>query len=453
MKRILASLAVLFLLCAPTYAQKTKAALTTEINTNWPDNTTGAITPALLRSTVTDIVNSYFDFSGASSNGCATHQWVASMPTLSTIACSQPIYADIASVPATFAIGANLSPPGTSLLMINANTVAPVGLTTGSEYLLGNIVAPNNDIGAIIFDTFGPSSSTNPNCCFGGLAFRRADGTASAPTPLASGDIIGTIDAHGNDGNTNAGQSGYMLAGSSQLRFNATENWAATASTSTNNGSDVTILATPNGLPTVGNLKLIASFVADTVSAVSETIGLVGSTVGSSCLTNATSGKLCLAPPTGALGANVLTLPNATDTLTANVASQTLSNKILTSPTLSGNTVASGSAPTCAATGIGNTGTCALGANANDFAGAIVLTAGGSGIASTGTITLTLNVAFPHVAVCQLMALNSTGLWTAPVTFINTTVSASAPGFSWYNGSTNLTNGSIYDVLYHCIGL
>lgn len=42
----------------PAHAQKTKAALNTEITTNWPDNTTGAITPSLLRSTVADVVNS-----------------------------------------------------------------------------------------------------------------------------------------------------------------------------------------------------------------------------------------------------------------------------------------------------------------------------------------------------------------------------------------------------------
>jgi hypothetical protein len=39
-------------------ARKTKAALTAEINTNSPDNNVGTITPATLRSTVIDIVNS-----------------------------------------------------------------------------------------------------------------------------------------------------------------------------------------------------------------------------------------------------------------------------------------------------------------------------------------------------------------------------------------------------------
>src|SRR6185437_3062761 len=58
MQRIIA--AALFLLClvAPASAQKTPAQLQSEINTNIPDNTTGAITPALLRSPISDIVSS-----------------------------------------------------------------------------------------------------------------------------------------------------------------------------------------------------------------------------------------------------------------------------------------------------------------------------------------------------------------------------------------------------------
>jgi hypothetical protein len=38
---------------------QTKSALTTEVNTNLPDNTTGAITPALLRTTLIDMLSSW----------------------------------------------------------------------------------------------------------------------------------------------------------------------------------------------------------------------------------------------------------------------------------------------------------------------------------------------------------------------------------------------------------
>ncbi len=45
--------------------QKTKAALATEIAADSPDNTTGTITPAFLRTMLGDIVDSYADISSA----------------------------------------------------------------------------------------------------------------------------------------------------------------------------------------------------------------------------------------------------------------------------------------------------------------------------------------------------------------------------------------------------
>ena len=58
--RKLALAFVALLLVAPAHAQKTKPNMTTEINTNLPDNTTGLITPAILRSTLIDMVNSWY---------------------------------------------------------------------------------------------------------------------------------------------------------------------------------------------------------------------------------------------------------------------------------------------------------------------------------------------------------------------------------------------------------
>lgn len=43
---------------------KTKAALATELTTNLPDNTIGSITPALLRTTLTDLIDSFQQFAG-----------------------------------------------------------------------------------------------------------------------------------------------------------------------------------------------------------------------------------------------------------------------------------------------------------------------------------------------------------------------------------------------------
>ncbi|HEX8838205.1 MAG TPA: hypothetical protein VF748_14785 [Candidatus Acidoferrum sp.] len=60
MRKFALALLALALLASPAHAQKTKANMTTEINTNLPDNTTGLITPAILRSTLIDMVNSWY---------------------------------------------------------------------------------------------------------------------------------------------------------------------------------------------------------------------------------------------------------------------------------------------------------------------------------------------------------------------------------------------------------
>ncbi len=51
----------LLLASTAALAQKNTTDLITEINTNLPNNTTGAITPTVLRQTLTDIVNSYLN--------------------------------------------------------------------------------------------------------------------------------------------------------------------------------------------------------------------------------------------------------------------------------------------------------------------------------------------------------------------------------------------------------
>lgn len=65
-RRTFAALAALFVIMLPAHAwaQKTKAALTTEINTTMPSGGSGTITASILRSALLDIVNSYLDSNG-----------------------------------------------------------------------------------------------------------------------------------------------------------------------------------------------------------------------------------------------------------------------------------------------------------------------------------------------------------------------------------------------------
>lgn len=64
------------------------------------------------------------------------------------------------------------------------------------------------------------------------------------------------------------------------------------------------------------------------------TLGVAGTSVGAIAFKNATSGTVTLQPVTGALGTVTLSLPAATDTLVGLAATQTLTNKTLTTPTI-----------------------------------------------------------------------------------------------------------------------
>lgn len=229
------------------------------------------------------------------------------------------------------AIGAGVALPGTSLLMVNANTVTPLGVVVGGEYVLANLVAPNSDTGVVLFDAYGPASSTNNNCCFDGIAFRRADGTSVSPTPVAAGDILGVITAHGNDGNTTSGQQGYSLFGAAQIRLFATENWAATGTTSTNNGAGVQIYATPTGSPTSGNLTQIAQFFSQTAGIANLNIGIPGTSQGKLLISSPVANSMFLTPASSASG--TATIPSGTYNLLGDTPSATLTNKTIVSST------------------------------------------------------------------------------------------------------------------------
>jgi len=59
MKKLIFSLLALSLLISPAHAQETKAQLNTDVSTNFQDNTTGAITPAILRTVVNNMIASW----------------------------------------------------------------------------------------------------------------------------------------------------------------------------------------------------------------------------------------------------------------------------------------------------------------------------------------------------------------------------------------------------------
>lgn len=182
-RRILAASAVLcfalaFLCAAPEQARAncttpcTKAQITTDITTNWPDNTTGLITPALLRSTVLDLVNSYVDINGASSFTCSTHQFLTAIATLSSYTCTQPAIADISGwgTGVATAVGIAANTAGGPAVPSAALTLNGVVYGGGSGASPGSTAAGTNDQ-VFMGTTSSPPGWVSVNNCANALTY------------------------------------------------------------------------------------------------------------------------------------------------------------------------------------------------------------------------------------------------------------------------------------------
>jgi len=184
MKKLLLALAFL-LLPSAAMAQKTKAALTTEMNTNLASGTD--ITAATLRATLLDLINSYYDLNGGTSLSCAAHQWVSALPTLSSIACAQPGFSDLAGSIA----GAQIPNSTITNLMLANSTIS--GISLGSN------------LGTLTFGTHLTGTSYN------------GSGAVTLATDATNLDTVSTIVARDSSGNFAAGTIMAALTGHASL--------------------------------------------------------------------------------------------------------------------------------------------------------------------------------------------------------------------------------------------
>ncbi len=128
MKKLLAAFFVLASISA-AHAQSTKVTIDAEIDTNWPDNTSGLITPALLRSTVKDIVASYVDWLVCTAQGGVVYWNVSAAPTCLTAGTNRQFFM-------TQGAGANptWAAPAPTDVLVAANNVL-LGNKLGASHL------------------------------------------------------------------------------------------------------------------------------------------------------------------------------------------------------------------------------------------------------------------------------------------------------------------------------
>ena len=147
----------------------------------------------------------------------------------------------------------------------------------------------------------------------------------------------------------------------------------------------------------------------------------------------------------------------------------TLTNKSLTSPTITGTVggsasyttptltgpkmdriFSSGTAPTVAVTGFGTGPTIVVETNSTDSLGSVLITAGTTP-AATGSIMITLSAPAPVFPACVWQLQSGSGTWTAGATWLVTAANTTTNTVTWTNGaSTNLTAASTYRAVWVC---
>lgn len=205
-------------------------------------------------------------------------------------------------------------------ITINGNTISSAGAsslsitpTAGQAILLDGTISI--DAGVVT----GATSITSTTF-IGALT-----GNASTASAVAVGGITGLGTNVATALAVNVGSAGAFVT------FNG-----ALGTPSSGTVTNLTGTASININGTVGATTPAAGTFTTLVagSTTSLLLGTAGSAVGNIGFRNATSGTITLAPTTGALGTVTLTLPAITDTLVALTATQTLTNKTLTSPAI-----------------------------------------------------------------------------------------------------------------------
>lgn len=219
-----------------------------------------------------------------------------------------------------------------NVFKINGTTISAV-TGTGSAVLA---TSPS-----LVTPALGVATATSVavgGCALGGNAFCAGTGS-SAFTGATTFSSLVTISSAGLAMSGNQSSAAWTTAGVglriADASYTDTSSSGTVGTATSHNFGTSTILASSSTTytnyygaffhsPTAStNVTFTSSFAVgmDTARIGTGVIGLTGQTVGTLGFENATSGRITLSPPTGALGTVTLTLPALTKTLTATIAS------------------------------------------------------------------------------------------------------------------------------------
>lgn len=174
-----------------------------------------------------------------------------------------------------------------------------------------------------------------------------------------------------------------------------------------------------------------AGFVYDGTSKI--TLGVAGTSVGGVVLQNATSGSITIHPPTGALGTVTATIPAASDIITENTQTQTLTNKSIAGSEINSSTVGvtyGGTSANLSATGGAGDVLQQATAGAPVTVGQLAASSLSNGVTGSGAVVLAAAPTFTNAASITAGTGNNASL---TVTAPNSSQSSST---NFYNGAT-----------------
>jgi hypothetical protein len=166
MKKIFSALAIaatFLLLATPAFGQKTKSQLNSEVATNYPDNSTGLITPAIVRTTTNDQIASWVDWLTCTGTGGIVF-WNAGTPTCLNIGSTGQFLQVVAGAPSwqniagALTSGSGITITGTTNATVSFATITNLDLLAN---ISGGAAVPSQTTGTAYLDAVFGSTRGN----------------------------------------------------------------------------------------------------------------------------------------------------------------------------------------------------------------------------------------------------------------------------------------------------
>lgn len=204
-RRLIAAALIAFAAAIPARAQFTKSTLSTQIGTQFPDNSTGAITPATTRTWLNGLVNSFQQFPAVNPQAGTTYAFViGDYGQLVTFNNAAPVAVTLPQAAGTFSIWnsyvANLGAgvvtitPATSTINGASTLVLSQGqsawiVADGTNYQVfrGNSLPFSGTAGALLCYTNTTTIGSSFTATGNGVIFANGSGNGTCPGYTASG--------------------------------------------------------------------------------------------------------------------------------------------------------------------------------------------------------------------------------------------------------------------------